>query len=346
MKNRTIICIILIILFEVLSYLFKNILGNSIYLFNTIFFFITALLCYIDIGSLNYKKRTKIDSIQLIIIVSILFIFINFIFGIFRGFSNSNINILLIIYQLITLVSIEIIRYSLVKNVSKRLRYLVSFLFVLPIIMIFNLNYNMVFPILISSIMLTYITSNVGLIPCIIYGILINIYNIIPIKPNIDFVVNLIIILVINILLFILLNDLYKKDLANLNFVNKKQSKIIYILLVIIISYVLLVLGVSNYKLIGIMSDSMKPVFSRGTGVIMKKIDGNYYDNLKVGDILVYEKDNIYVVHRVIKKDNGLVITKGDNNIDNDDPVSKEQYRGIVKIYIPLIGYPNVWLSK
>ena len=347
MKNKSIILVLIIILFEMVSYIFKDILNNSIYFINTLFWVIIAIVSYIRIGSLRYKRRTKIDTIQLIIIVDLLYLFISYIIGLFKGFNDNNINILLIIYRFVTLISIELSRYSLIKNISNKYRYLISFLFVIPILLILNINVYLSFAILISSILLTYITYNVGIIPSIINNLLLYLFYLIPVSPNIDIILNTIIILIVNIILFILLNNLYKKDLANLNFIRKKESKIIYLLLIILIPYICLLIGIGHYKLIGIVSDSMKPVFSRGAGIVYKKIDDTYYDKLQVGDILVYEKDNTLVVHRVIKKDNGLVITKGDNMSESDiDPVTMSQYRGVVKIYIPLIGYPNVWLSE
>lgn len=346
MKNRSLIIIIMSILYELILFFFRDLFGSTINLLNTCFWFITAVFAYLIIGTLKYKRRTKIDSIQLIIIVNLLYLFLSYIIGLFKGFERSNFDILLVIYQIISIVSMELTRYSLIKNTSSKYRYLVSFLFVIPLIIMFNLSFNMIFPILITSIMVTYIMSNVGFEPGMIYILLINLFNLISIRPRMDFVFTLIIILIVNIILFVLLNNLYKKDLANLNFIRKKSSKVIYLILIIIIPYIFLIIGFGNYKLIGIMSPSMEPTFSRGAGVIMRKIDGDYYDSLNVGDILVYEKDNKYIVHRIIKKVNGLLITKGDNSEVDDEAVTKEQYRGIVKLAIPLIGYPNVWLSE
>lgn len=346
MKDKNLIISIFIIIFELLLYFFKSIISNNMILINFIFWLFLMILSYFFVGTLKYKKRTKVDSIQFIIIVNLLILFISYIFGVFRGFNSNSMNVINFIMLLSIIMMIEIVRYSLVKNFEKKYKFLISFLFIIPIILVFDFNLYMIIPITINSILLTYISYNVGVIPSIIHTIMFNIFNILPVKPNIDLFVNIFLLLIDNIFIYVLLNRLYKNDLRNLNIINKKQSKFIYLIIIVFVPYIMLMMGIGNYKMIGIVSDSMKPAFSRGAGVIFKKIDGTYYDKLLVGDILVYLKDDTYIVHRIVKKDNGLIITKGDNNDISDEIVYKEEYVGVVRAYIPLIGYPFVWLSE
>ena len=111
------------------------------------------------------------------------------------------------------------------------------------------------------------------------------------------------------------------------------------------------VLGLFRNEPIAIVSNSMVPAFSRGDVVVVRKIDVDETDKLKVGDVLQYETDGRFVVHRIVKikeNDDGALVftTKGDNNNAPDtNPVTESQIRGVVKYVIPKIGYPSVWLN-
>ena len=126
----------------------------------------------------------------------------------------------------------------------------------------------------------------------------------------------------------------------------------IYIpIIVLMIMLICFVAGLFKYKPVAIMSNSMKPKFSRGDVVIISDIEQKDVGNLKIGDIIVYRLDNSRVIHRIaeIKEYNGKLFfrTKGDNNPTVDrDYVEKEQILGVVEMVIPKIGYPTVWLSE
>ena len=97
--------------------------------------------------------------------------------------------------------------------------------------------------------------------------------------------------------------------------------------------------GLSPYY---VLTDSMKPTFSRGSMVFARPIT---YEEIKVGDVLVFEnkayKKNF--VHRVVRvSDNQQwIFTKGDAN-EMPDPLPTEYSycKGIVKFYLPLAGFP------
>ena len=82
-------------------------------------------------------------------------------------------------------------------------------------------------------------------------------------------------------------------------------------------------------------SGSMLPILGENTTGI--KIVPNSADEINIGDIVSFEKDNKLIVHRVIEKGkdkNGLFfITKGDNNDEIDG-----------KIYFPEIKYVTIAL--
>ena len=76
---------------------------------------------------------------------------------------------------------------------------------------------------------------------------------------------------------------------------------------------------------------SMHPLVKKGDPVYVKKCDAK---ELSIGDIVTFKKDDVYVTHRVLwalKKGNTLrLITKGDNEVTVDPPVSPGQILGKV----------------
>ncbi|MBI4154311.1 signal peptidase I [Candidatus Woesearchaeota archaeon] len=65
----------------------------------------------------------------------------------------------------------------------------------------------------------------------------------------------------------------------------------------------------------------------------------------KAGDVAIYLKNRITIVHRIVEvRDNGYVF-KGDNNAGPDSEViSKERVIGKVVLAIPVLGYPRLAL--
>jgi signal peptidase I len=76
---------------------------------------------------------------------------------------------------------------------------------------------------------------------------------------------------------------------------------------------------------------SMHPLVKKGEPIYIKKCDAK---ELSIGDIITFKKDDVYVTHRVLwmlKKGNTIsVITRGDNEVTVDSPVSPRQILGKV----------------
>lgn len=121
-------------------------------------------------------------------------------------------------------------------------------------------------------------------------------------------------------------------------------------LYLVMIGLVLFMTGVFTYKPFAIMSNSMKPTFSRGSMVVVQKINSPL--DISVGDIVQYESSGKMITHRVVEiyssddSDGLIFITKGDNNPSRDQPVRQSQVIGIIRANIPFVGYPTVWLKE
>jgi signal peptidase len=98
---------------------------------------------------------------------------------------------------------------------------------------------------------------------------------------------------------------------------------------------------VDGYYSSVIMSSSMEPTIPIGSIVVAKRVNP---DNVKVGNIIVFQRSNSKTLHRVIDKivenDSYYFKTKGDANEDPDPwIVQPEQVQGSLLLTIPYYGY-------
>ena len=129
-----------------------------------------------------------------------------------------------------------------------------------------------------------------------------------------------------------------------LNVGNVVVNIIFYPVLVLMISLtIMMFLGVRPYIT---MSGSMEPVVK--TGSVCFVATKTEYENIRVGDIIAYEKpDGGLVIHRVVAITENGMETKGDAN-DVSDGISTWEYnfRGKNLFSIPYLGYLVKTLQK
>jgi len=84
--------------------------------------------------------------------------------------------------------------------------------------------------------------------------------------------------------------------------------------------------------------------FLRGDALV---VVGVKPEDLKVGDVIVFqiEGQSTPVVHRIVKIENGQIITKGDHNPTYDPWRPKKIYGKVVTV-IPLLGWPKLVLTQ
>ena len=83
-----------------------------------------------------------------------------------------------------------------------------------------------------------------------------------------------------------------------------------------------------------VLSGSMETELSVGDLIIILK-----RDDYEVGDVVVYQDGRTAVTHRIISITEESIITRGDANNTDDNPISAEQIKGEVVFAIPLVGY-------
>ena len=208
-----------------------------------------------------------------------------------------------------------------------------------------------ILPIISSNVVCTYIAMNQFYKPAICYRVITFSYWILaPILPKVPWIMKSVIDIIIPVILFI-----YIRYLKNKNDVQKKKKTIestdpksIILLVVVVVLILWFDMGLFPIRPSAIATGSMEKTLMVGDVAILKKCTA---EELEVGDIVQYQKENFTVIHRVISKytEKGKIyfITKGDNNNAPDSKkVKPEQIQGKYRCHVKYVGFPSVWLSE
>ena len=120
----------------------------------------------------------------------------------------------------------------------------------------------------------------------------------------------------------------------------KKINKLLSNLIILVLSILLLIiiygsiqLNILNkeyidlfgYSFFEVKTGSMEPTIKKNDIVIVK-----LKQKIKENDVITYKKNEYFVTHRVIKKEENKIITKGDKNNKNDQPIENKDVIGKV----------------
>lgn len=72
---------------------------------------------------------------------------------------------------------------------------------------------------------------------------------------------------------------------------------------------------------------SMQPLINQDDKIYIEKVA---FEDLAIGDIIVFYQNNKLISHRFIRKKNGKIIAKGDNSLLFDKPFEPKQIFGRV----------------
>lgn len=343
-----------------------------------VFIFLLDVIAYFLLGFEKNKSRYNKDIIlSLIIYITIYYISI-YLFGLFIGFSKNvyNFDFISIVNNIVPVIILifvsEILRYIINSKIKDSYLLLGLSLIVFSMIDItFTLNATnfgdfytvlkviglFVLPSLGKNFLFTYLSVKVGFKPNMVYRYLMDIPKyILPIIPNFGAYVESIIYIAFPILVFVIIyNNLKKVDRKVNKIIKSKKSKrsiiTYYIIIPLLIITVALTSGYFKYQAIVVATGSMSPNINKGDVVVVKKLSDNEIRNLKIGDILVFNRENKIVVHRIYKiyssGDEIFFKTKGDNNNAPDSYLIEiHEILGVVKLKVRYIGYPTVALYE
>ena len=118
-------------------------------------------------------------------------------------------------------------------------------------------------------------------------------------------------------------------------------KKIINVLttIIILIGSIFLILYICGIIPYVVLSGSMEPSIETGSICFINK--NAKYESVKEKDVIAFKmNDGTLVTHRAVKIDENGIVTKGDNNKDEDSNlVTNKNYVGKNLFWIPKVGY-------
>lgn len=341
--------------------------------------FLTLLSSILLLGYNKNRESNEKNIILSITLFTIFYqIFIFIVFGITTGFLESGYKLgfnhfsKIVLPVILVIVLSEILRYQLIEKgrYNKYILIITTLYFIIPDIIInynaydlhtikgwFSLMSFIVFPSFIKNIYLSYNAYYYGYKANIIYRVLIEITQyFLPLIPNLGDYLKCVLDMIYPFVLLLYVNNYTKnmvpniKEKKQIKTETKSKNKFIYLIVsIMVFIYALFMSGMLKYYFLAVGSGSMEPNISMGDLILVEKTDE--YDKLKINDVLVYKKNNVVVLHRIVKIKNEdgkyIIKTKGDNNkiVDNWE-IREEEIIGITRFKIKKLGYPTLWLNK
>ena len=335
---------------------------------------LSLVIVYFTFGFEKDRHRYSKDIVLEIIIILIVFFLFYYLSGILIGFAKNtnyftinsfcNIIIPIIFYFFIK----EFLRYQLLMKSSESKTLIIItciFFIIIDNVVPFSahsLGFNKdtfllialtFLPSISENILCSYLSLNLGYKPGIVYLLIMQLYKyLLPIIPNPNEYLYSLIFLVFPLIVIVRIKKWFKKDrIENVVLENYRQSKkelLFFLPLTIFICVLIYVVsGYFRYYAVAVASGSMEPEISKGDIVIVDK----NYNEINVGDVLAYKHDQKVIIHRIYRiiktDDEYFIYTKGDANNDYDKyKITEDLFIGIVKIKIPLIGYPTVLVNE
>lgn len=356
----------------IINIFFKQFINEySVIIFLGVIFALTFFLLGFEKARLMQKRSV----LTTIFTFTISFTIIIYGAGLLIGFAKSPYSLSFIgivknvLPLLITIGLSELLRYNFIKKneKSKLILLLTIILFTLIDVSLMMHLYHlskvaqiieMITVVVVPSVAKNYVLCDMakkyGYESGIIYQFITNIgLYILPVVPSygpyLDSVFNFLQPLAV----WFIINLIYQKtetdDVREKHLLSKVITGIFIMLIVLIIA---LYSNLFRYWIAVIGSGSMSPTIEVGDAIIIDKSYQKHLDKLKKGDILVFQIHNIMYTHRItdIKQVNGTysIFTKGDRKGQAQDTwtVTNDDVVGVVKMKIPFIGKPSVWLNQ
>lgn len=305
-------------------------------------------------------------------IISCIYIFMMMLGGIIQGFGKSPYDhsffgiIINMAYILTALAGREMVRGYLANNHKSKRHYLVITIVTLvmtfsnlPINALYNLDSRLdivsyiggtFLPELSNNILASYLVYLGGPVLSIIYlGLQQCFYWLFPILPNLNWVTKGMIGTLCPIFALMFLQYFYNGEARLVKNNRAEENPAGWVLTSIIsIAIVWFSVGVFPIRPYVIVTGSMEPMIYAGDMVLIKTLAP---EELKVGDVIQYKSNEVFIFHRVIdivedKRKGTLYQTKGDNNTIADlELVKPQDIYGKVIYTIPKIGWPTMLIK-
>lgn len=318
-------------------------------------------------------ERNKLDKAKIVLILTIIYLIIYALSGLKVGYQRTpySLKATEILKNLFTIFAFLLLLEYIRTMLIKRSKSWVSFSAITLILFLLKVqyrNFSSAIPLedlleylfgdfltsFVESIVLSYLSKSGGLILNFAYSVPVSLSTILlPVFPDLNWFITASIKYVLYVLIFLFTKYedtiIIRKSKKQIKRENPAKSIPVVLAVLLVVAFVA---GFLPYKPVAVISNSMSPHFNRGDICIIKKIsDYSQIRNLKEGDIIEYQLNNIFILHRIVdikESTKGYRYqTKGDNNKEADLlPVEEEQVVGIVTYVVPYLGYPSVWFSE
>ena len=321
----------------------------------------------------SYKSKSKYNKkvTSLMIIIGLVYLVMIYILGIYTGFYNATVKfsiwslISYIIPYIVIIISVENIRKTILLKEDKKSKIIILIVTVILDVALTTNIYNVKtlsdYYMLIGFIMFASIANNILYNHIIIkyrnskaiigYRLITIIYvYLIPIIPNIHILFESIIRIIMPYIIYLILEAMYSKKEKHISQRAKTKDIIITTVLAVVAGIIIMLVSCKfMYGVLVIGSGSMTGTINKGDAIIFERLDKD--EEIKIGDVIVFNSENVKVIHRVIdKKDTGTgmkYFTKGDANPNVDEGYRvDEDIVGKVRLRIPYIGQPTVLLNE
>jgi len=367
---------LLIVCFLFIGFLTLNEFLDILNIYTLAFFiFILAAAVYYYLGYEKNNPRYQRDTVLNVLIYSVTYLIVTNLLGLLTGFYRTiyNLSLLSMLKNTIPIILIiilsELIRYMIVAKAGRyiAIQALTVIIFVLLDMTVYIGSFKgmsadvvrysiaIILPSITKNIMLTYITSKAGYKPAVLYRVLFEVpAYMLPIFPNFGLYVGGVLQIISPVILLCIIYYSFFK--LNPNPKAAKPNKVLetagtIIVVVILFAAFSLTSGWFKYYAITIGSGSMEPRINIGDVAIVQKLNTKEINNLKEGQILVFNHSGRTIIHRIIRivplNNENYFYTKGDNNNTEDGyPIEVKDIIGTASLKIPYIGYPTLWLQK
>lgn len=351
------------------------ILSFALFLPNMFTRSITAGILLVSAIATTYLiKKDKVQSVHannvtiLLIIFAVIYLIAFYLMGLYFDYYKAlvtfNVNTVInyIIPTAIIIISSEIIRNKFLAQNTKVAKIVTFVIMVLVDLIIYTNIYTIsgyddiievigftLFSSIACNLLYNYISNRYGIKGNIIYRLITVLYvYIIPYIPNVYVFFRAILRIVYPYIIYQVLKYTFETNKQIIAIKDKRKSitsKIILAIVTIIMA--MLISCQFKYGILVIGSGSMTGTINKGDTIFFEQY--NTQEEIQEGQVIIFNKDDIRVVHRVvnIKNVNGekRYTTKGDANEDIDDGyITNEDIIGICKFRIAYAGFPSIWV--
>lgn len=360
-----------IVFFELilLLVLFFTLFVSNIYIYWLVAFFlgIYALFVRMFLKKRNIHSIYKKQVILLMFFFAIIYLVSFYLMGFYFGFYKSSVTfgftgILFYIIPLsIIVISCEMIREVILAQKVKISNIVIFISMVLVDLIVYTRVYDItnfddflkivgfvLFASVSCNLLYNYVSTRYGAKPIIVYRLITVLYPyFIPVIPNVYVFFRSFLRMLYPYIIYIILEYTYSKSNFAIAYKDKKRNAITTFILAVIMALIIMLISCQfRFGILVVGSGSMTGNINKGDAIVYER-----YEEQKIqdGDVIVFNKDDKRVIHRVVRIRNvngeNRYFTKGDANSDEDDGyITDSDIIGVTKFKISYIGYPTIWI--